>query len=106
MSELEKVKKTLDNLRDNPADTGAAGSEVLTLITDFLFKPLSLEAPVHWFCSRADKPTIDAATFLLRLHAYNSDIVKQWRQHLTRCLKGCYNCVRGLSEAKTTSKHT
>lgn len=106
MLDLDKVKTTLDILRDNPADTSAAGRDVLALITDFLLKPLSSDAPVHWFCERADKPTIDAATFLLRLHAYNSDVVNSWRQHLTRCLKGCCGCVKGLSEAKTSSKHT
>jgi senataxin len=106
MPDLEKVKKTLETLRDIPANTDSAGEDVLGLISDFLLGISSGDAPVHWFCNRADKLTVDSATFLLRLHGYSSERIQNWRVQLARCLRGCSACIRGLSEAKISSKHT
>jgi senataxin len=106
MIDLEKVKQTLDTLRDVPADTNGAGRDILALLTDFLLDSKRVESSLHWFCHRADKLAIDAATFLLRLHAYDSETVQKWRQYLVKCLGGCCECVRGLEEAKISSRHT
>ena len=104
-SGLKQVRLKLDQLRDPPAGTQDAPEDVLGLIYGVLIKD-STPSKAHWFCSRADKLTIDAATFLLRLHAYNSPRVNVWRTHLQACLKGCAGCVQGMQEAKTTSRHT
>jgi senataxin len=106
MPDVQTVKKTIKQLRDVPANTTGAGQDVLLLISDYLVEVSPKEGPVHWFCRKADQLTIDCATFLLRLHAYDSSSIQMWRNLLTRCLRGCRDCVRGLGEAKITSKHT
>ena len=106
MPDVQAVKKTIKQLRDVPANTTGAGRDVLLLISDYIVEVSPKEGPVHWFCRKADQLTIDCATFLLRLHAYESGSIQTWRNLLTRCLRGCCDCVRGLAEAKVTSKHT
>jgi len=106
MPDVQAVKKTIKQLRDVPANTTGAGQDVLQLISDYLIDIGPKEGPVHWFCPKVTQLTIDSATFLLRLHAYESSSIQTWRSLLTRCLRGCCDCVRGLAEAKVTSRHT
>ncbi|KAI6114047.1 SEN1 N terminal-domain-containing protein [Pisolithus sp. B1] len=60
----------------------------------------------HWFCSRADPLTVEAATFLLRLFAYDSPQVEKWKVKLRTCLAGCSECVKVLGEVKVSSRPT
>ena len=106
MPDVQAVRKTIKQLRDVPANTTGAGQDVLLLISDYLVELGPKDGPVHWFCPKATQLTIDCATFLLRLHAYESNSIQTWRNLLTRCLRGCCDCVRGLAEAKVTSRHT
>ena len=106
ISNVQAVTKTIRQLRDVPANTTSAGQDILQLISDYLVDVGPKEGPVHWFCPEATQLTIDCATFLLRLHAYESTSIQTWRRLLTRCLRGCCDCVRGLAEVKVTSRHT
>ncbi|KAI0632099.1 SEN1 N terminal-domain-containing protein [Trametes polyzona] len=108
----EDVKKKLAELRDSPKV--AAGEDDLRLTSTYLLGTLKLpenlhEAPLvheHWFCSQADEVAKEAATFLIRLHAYTSSSVEIWRSQLKRVIARCCYCVRGLHEAEVMSRHT
>ncbi|TBU62332.1 SEN1 N terminal-domain-containing protein [Dichomitus squalens] len=107
-----EVKKKLVELRDAPV--AMVPDEVLRILSMYLLGSLSapanpttfISAHEHWFCSQADEVTREAATFLIRLHAYNSNSVDVWRLHLKRVLSRCCYCVRGLHEAEIMSRHT
>lgn len=106
------IKKKLAELRDVP--TNVVMEDVLRLIATFLLGSLArpenpakiVLAHPHWFCAQADELTREAATFCIRLHAYNSTSVEVWRLQLKRVLAGCCFCVRGLHEAESLSRHT
>jgi len=102
------IEACLATLRDQPVNTDDNGRNVLAPIYNYL---ISIPAEVsdgvlHWFCLKADSVTIDAATFLIRLFAYESDNVTTWKRKLKSCLTGCSECVQGLEEVKVTSRHT
>lgn len=106
-SNLAHVQAKLAQLRDSPAGTSDADDSVLALVFQFLIPDENAKATnVHWFCPRAEQTIVEAATFLLRLHAYNSARVKVWTRYLRSCLATCPECVRGLQEAKVSSRHT
>ena len=108
----EEVKKKLAELRDTPQTL--VGDEDLRLTSTYLLGSLKkpengAEPPLvhdHWFCSQAHEVTREAATFLIRLHAYNSSSVDIWRSQLKRVITRCCYCVRGLHEAEIMSRHT
>ncbi|CAL1713074.1 unnamed protein product [Somion occarium] len=106
-SNVEDIKSRLLSLRDNPANTQSASDEVLGLLYNFLLTDNTPEdRPFHWFCHKADELVVETATFLIRLHAYNSPRVDAWREQLRRCLFGCHACIQKFQEIKTTSRHT
>ncbi|KAI0335924.1 hypothetical protein GY45DRAFT_1316694 [Cubamyces sp. BRFM 1775] len=108
----DEVKKKLAELRDAPQTL--VGDEDLRLTSTYLLGSLKkpengAEPPLihdHWFCSQAHEVTREAATFLIRLHAYNSSSVDIWRSQLKRVITRCCYCVRGLHEAEIMSRHT
>ncbi|KAI0648078.1 SEN1 N terminal-domain-containing protein [Trametes meyenii] len=108
----DEVKKRLNELRDAPQTQ--VGDEDLRLTSTYLLgslrRPDNLSsvnlAFDHWFCSKADEITREAATFLIRLHAYNSSSVELWRWQLKCVISRCCNCISGLYEAEVTSRHT
>ncbi|OAX44312.1 hypothetical protein K503DRAFT_861544 [Rhizopogon vinicolor AM-OR11-026] len=106
--ELSKVKTLLTSVRDIPVNTADATDDVLGPIYTYLMKvpPSASDNTYHWFCSRADQLTIDAATFLLRLFAYDSPRVDDWKRKLKACLSGCCHCIKGFGEVKTSSRKT
>lgn len=95
------IEALLKDLRDAPVV--APSDTILTSLTNHLIGPPSQTRSdsstphEHWFCSNADSTTREVATFLIRLHAYDSDRVRAWRSHLRKCLAGCCMCVRGVS---------
>jgi senataxin len=106
--EKEKLQRTLKGLRDQPVSSEDA-RPFLAPLFDFLVKvPVnSNDGLLHWFCDRSYEPLVsEAATFLLRLHAYNSSKVQQYKKLLAEVLTGCAGCVKGLQEAKVTSRKT
>ncbi|KAJ7175856.1 SEN1 N terminal-domain-containing protein [Mycena filopes] len=102
------VERQLSLLRDSPVDNSGASEAVLASIFKYLMDvpPTVSDESVHWFCGRAAPTTVAAATFLLRLFAYNSPAVEEWQTKLRSCLNGCCNCVQGLEEAKLSSRNT
>ncbi|KAJ8518486.1 hypothetical protein ONZ45_g4443 [Pleurotus djamor] len=102
----EKVRKTLVDLRENPIGNDI-DDKLLALIYDYLVKPESnTQSPEHWLCDQASSLTVEAATFLLRLHAYNSPPVDLWKAKLRACILGCSACVKGFELAKSDARLT
>lgn len=105
--ELSKVKTLLASVRDAPANTEDAADDILQPIYLYLMNiPSASDSTYHWFCSRADQLTIGAATFLLRLFAYDSPKVDDWKRRLKSCLSSCCDCIKGFGEVKTSSRTT
>lgn len=119
LSDENTVKVQLAKLRDVPDATPSEA--ILFLMFDYLIGPLPSKSThsipshsvsdrsrkhKHWFCSRADEVVVEAATFLLRLHAYTSSRVDLWREELSGCLRECCDCVRELLLIKLSSRHT
>ncbi|KAL4081054.1 SEN1 N terminal-domain-containing protein [Scleroderma citrinum] len=106
--DVENVKGILASVRDTPVNTEGGTDEVLQPIHSYLMRvpPDTSDKCYHWFCSRADQVTVDAATFLLRLFAYNSAHVDKWKARLQSCLAKCGTCVKVLGEVKATSRST
>ena len=107
-TDVAHVDKLLKNLRDVPVNTEGASDSVLAPIYAHLMEvtPNSSDGVLHWFCYRAGQLTIHAATFLIRLFAYNSPRVDAWKEKFEACLGGCCDCVKGLEEVKLSSKAT
>ncbi|KAF9220939.1 hypothetical protein BS17DRAFT_786249 [Gyrodon lividus] len=107
-NDVDKVKALLARVRDTPVNTTGGSDDILALIFSYLMKvpPNSNDKRCHWFCSHADQLTVEAATFLLRLFAYNSPRVEEWKATLVRCLAGCCACVKAFGEVKVSSRST
>lgn len=97
----DELKKQLQKLHDEPVNTEGLQDDMLTPVTNFLLdvKPAK-DGVLHWFCSDADEVGREAAFFLLRLFAYNNDLVTAWRNNLLKVLNGCTACIKSLEEAK------
>lgn len=106
--DVDKVKALLAKLRDTPVNSADSSDDMLSPVFNYLMKAPSNSSNkyYHWFCSRADQVTIGAATFLLRLFAYNSPKVDEWKARLIGCLVGCCACVKAFGEVKVTSRST
>lgn len=107
-TDVDKVKALLARLHDAPVDSADGSDDVLFPVFNYLMKvpSNSSDKRYHWFCSRADQLTVDAAAFLLRLFAYNSPKVDEWKARLIGCLGGCCACVKAFGEVKVTSRST
>ncbi|KAG1882613.1 SEN1 N terminal-domain-containing protein [Suillus subluteus] len=105
---LSKVKTLLTSVRDTPVNTADGADDILQPIFSYLMDipPSASDNTYHWFCSHADQLTIGAATFLLRLFAYDSPRVDDWKRRLKSCLSGCCQCIRGFGEVKASSRTT
>ncbi|KAG1906409.1 SEN1 N terminal-domain-containing protein [Suillus fuscotomentosus] len=106
--ELSKVKTLLTSVRDTPVNTVDGAEDILQPLYLYLMNipPSAPDNTYHWFCSRANQLTIGAATFLLRLFAYDSPRVDDWKRRLKSCLSGCCQCIRGFGEVKASSRTT
>ncbi|KAF9013411.1 SEN1 N terminal-domain-containing protein [Cyathus striatus] len=106
-STTNNVERLLADLRDAPIDTSGPSDAVLGQIYTYLMdKPQTSSGEVHWFCSKADPIIVEAATFLLRLFAYDSPQVQTWKQILDRCLSNCTRCIISFEAAKVSSRNT
>ncbi|KAG9227572.1 hypothetical protein CCMSSC00406_0000782 [Pleurotus cornucopiae] len=104
--DLRAVRERLNTFRDTPVDNNGCSDVDLQLIYKYLIEHEATQDAPHWFCEQASPLTIDAATFLLRLRAYDSESVLVWLNKLKECLLGCAGCVKGLEEAKVTARDT
>ena len=102
------MQKFLKSLHDTPVDNAGASDEVLGPVYAYLMDlpPNSGDRKLHWFCEKADPTAIAAASFLLRLFAYDSPQVNEWKNRLNTCLRGCCDCVRSSERIKVDSRHT
>lgn len=107
-NDVEQVKALLIKLRDEPVDSEGVSEALINKLYTYLMNvPASKTDGVpHWYCNRAEEVTIMAATFLLRLFAYDSPRVDKWKFMLREILATCPNCIRGLQVAKLNSKET
>ena len=102
-----RIQSLLTTLRDNPVNSEQLDDGILGEIYSYLMDiPSTPSGDLHWFCEKADTITVDAATFLLRLFAYESDLVKAWKKKFQICLTCCSSCVGGLEMAKVDSQTT
>lgn len=102
----DRVQTLLATLRDHPVNSEQLDDGVLGEVYSYLMDISSTSGDFHWFCEKADIVTVDAATFLLRLFAYESDPVEIWKKKLQDCLTRCSACVGGLEVAKVDSQTT
>ncbi|KAF8635838.1 hypothetical protein AX15_000034 [Amanita polypyramis BW_CC] len=107
-SALKDVQKLLKSLHDTPIDNAGASDEVLGKVYAYLMNipPSTEDRKLHWFCDKADATTVAAASFLLRLFAYDSPQVDAWKTRLHSCLRGCCGCVWSMERIKVDSRHT
>lgn len=101
----QDVSNKLEEFRDAPV-MQPSGQDLYTIFQFLVLENSPAESQLHWFCAQAQPLVFEAATFLLRLHAYSSSLVAQWREKLQTCMAGCAQCVKGLQEVKGTSRHT
>jgi senataxin len=102
------VHSLLVTLRDSPIDNAGASDKVLGTIYNYLMAVPSKppDNAIHWFCRQAAPDTVAAATFLIRLFAYNSQLVDDWKAKLHSCLSHCSDCVQGVEQVKVSSRNT
>ncbi|KAF8073606.1 SEN1 N terminal-domain-containing protein [Lyophyllum atratum] len=105
MGSSTNIHHILATLRDAPVDTEHMSGSVLTTVYNHLMNiPSASDNILHWFCHRAEPDTLEAATFLIRMFAYEK--VDQWREKFHACMTRCPDCVLGLERAKVTSRNT
>ncbi|RDB14553.1 putative ATP-dependent helicase C29A10.10c [Hypsizygus marmoreus] len=105
MANSPDVPSLLATLRDAPVNTENMSESILGQIYRHLMDvPSGSDNVLHWFCHRAQPDTVEAATFLIRMFAYQK--VDEWRQKLHSCVSRCPECVQGLERAKVTSRTT
>ena len=104
-SKIDHVKILLVSLRERPQDVEISDN-ILQDVYLYLMNMTLFKDEVHWFCDKADTTTIEAATFLIRLFAYDSEEVKRWKERLHKCVTTCIPCVQGLEQKKLLSRQT
>lgn len=102
-----KLDKLLEALRTVPADSHATTDDMLSAVSGHLLgKNATPSGNVHWFCKKAEPLTREAAAFSLRLFAYDSPLVIQWKGVLHDCLSCCAACVDSFEAGKITWRTT
>lgn len=104
----KQFEELLKSLRDVPTNTGGANDKILGPLWGFVMKaqPHDSDKLSHWFCSRADPIIAEAAVFMIRLFAYSNPKVDQWKEKMASLLASCPACVKGLQDAKLSSRQT
>lgn len=104
----EEVARTLEKLKLEPITAEGGQDAVLGPIYNLLVHaPPGDDCVFHWFCKKARPVVTEAATFLLRLHAYsNSVMVEDWKRKMAGVLHGCCNCIQSYQEIKLTCRDT
>lgn len=98
---LAKLKRfRYDPSAASPDDTDALMSESFKLLSTLKSNQQ------HWFCHEAPESTREAATFLIRLHAYDSSAVPSWKAQCAKVIHGCCACSLAYQDAKIISRTT
>jgi senataxin len=108
VDDAKQVETLLERLRKDPVGSEGSTDPIMKVVFDYLFKVSEdpSDGAHHWFCQRANNITREAATFLIRLFAYDSRRVDDWKARMRKVISSCCDCVRGLQEAKRTSQQT
>ncbi|KAF9516494.1 hypothetical protein BS47DRAFT_1483978 [Hydnum rufescens UP504] len=53
-----------------------------------------------------ERETVESATFLIRLHAYNSAKVPEWKKQCARIIHSCYDCNLSYQRSKAICRRT
>lgn len=105
MENASGITDLLASLRDAPVNTENMSQNILSRLYRYLMDiPSGSDNVLHWFCPRAMPDTVEAATFLIRMFAYET--VDEWREKFQSCMSSCAACVQGLERAKVTSRAT
>ena len=103
----QQLDAILTRFRDEPVDSGGDVDTLLPPILQFLMdRRTGSDGLYHWFCDRASQLALKAATFLLRLFAYDNGRVEGWKIRLQSILQSCHACAQGLQEAKLNCQQT
>ena len=103
-----QIETLLERLRNEPVGSEGSTDQVMKVIFGYLIEVPedSLDGAYHWFCQRANNVTQEAAAFLIRLFAYDSQRVDEWKARMKKIVSSCCDCVRALQEVKRTSQQT
>jgi senataxin len=105
--ENKDIATLLDNLREDPVDNTGVTDQILGRIYNHLLAvSKDKNGKLHWYCQRASSTTIGAASFLLRLFAYDGQEAETWRGHLNTCFVGCCDCIVEFEKVKGSSRMT
>lgn len=105
--ENKDINALLANLRDDPVDNTGATDQILAQLYNYLLGvSRDKNGKLHWFCHHASPTTVGAASFLLRLFAYDGHEAETWRGHLNTCLIECCDCVAEFETVKRVSRTT
>lgn len=105
----QEVSQSLEKLRREPINADGSQDAILTPIYTYLMAvvPQGEDRVLHWFCNKSRSVVVEAAAFLLRLHAYsNNPRVDSWKNKLSKVLYGCCACVQSYTEIKVTCRNT
>ena len=103
-----QVETLLERLRKEPVGSEGSTDQIMKVVFDYLINVPDNPSggTYHWFCQLANNVTQEAATFLIRLFAYDSQRVNDWKARMKKIVSSCCDCVRALQEAKRTSQQT
>ncbi|KAL1693704.1 SEN1 N terminal-domain-containing protein [Schizophyllum commune] len=100
-----EIANLLADVRAEPAKYNKPSDTVLGAIFGHVVKTGPPEpSEIHWFCSKASETLREAATFLIRLFAYNSPLVETWKAQYSLCVNECVQCALGVEIAKTRAR--
>lgn len=107
-SESQSLLHRLSDLaRDPGAALDKAREDLMRDALNYLSSFSSTSAsPLHWFCDRAPQVVAECATFLLRLHAYESEQVPVWKAQCAKVLHTCSQCCASYQDRKVASRRS
>jgi hypothetical protein len=101
----------LHRLNDYARDPGSVSDNVREDLMRDALKYLSSSSstsalPLHWFCDTSPRVVGECATFLLRLHAYESEHVPVWKAQCAKVLHTCPRCCASYQDRKVASRRS
>jgi len=112
MEDSSEAQRLLLRLNDYARDPGGISDSFREdLMRDALnylssFSSTSASSPLHWFCNIAPRVVAECATFLLRLHAYESEQVPVWKSQCVKVLHTCSQCCASYQDRKVASRRS
>ncbi|EJD50704.1 hypothetical protein AURDEDRAFT_83748 [Auricularia subglabra TFB-10046 SS5] len=102
-----QLEQLLAEMRDSPVGLEGVSEELLRYILNAVMQTPKTGDCYHWYCAQARPLIKEAATFALRLFAYNaSKHVEALRDRLALVLDECCDCVHEFQIQKWSSRET